>query len=366
MPRLFQFKLPLPLLACGLLILAACSQGDQAAPDKQHAPGQQYTGPLEADAAFEASGQQGHGDSIIFRGICDGSAAVILGGDTVLVAYDELNTLFAFAKFGGKPSARVDLAALLHLKSSDEIDIEAATVSGDRIWWLGSHSLNSHGNDVPNRRMLFATNVPSQDLGDLQLIAGPDDLTEILMNSAKVAEVLTATARKRPPKEGGISIEGLATSTHGGLLLGFRSPLSDADGMSGKALLVNITPRGDTFEVQRVRLLNLGNRGVRSIINNGSGYQIIAGRVALGGKFSLYAWNGGAAPAQRIMNLNGLNAESLVDLDSHWLILSDDGKMKRADDETDGGKQHCDLIRQEHRMGEAHPGVFFRARMIPK
>ena len=366
MPCLFQFKLPLPLLACGLLVLAACSQGDQADPDKQQAPGQQYTGTLAADAAFEASGQQEHGDSIIFRGICDGSAAVNLGGDTVLVAYDELNTLFAFAKFGGMPSARADLAALLHLESSDEIDIEAATVSGERIWWLGSHSLDSGGNDAPNRRMLFATNVPSEDLGDLQLIAGPEDLTDILMNSAEVAEMLTATVRKRPPKEGGISIEGLATSTHGGLLLGFRSPLSDADGMSGKALLVNISPPGGAFEVQRVRLLDLGNRGVRAIINNGSGYQIIAGRVAAGGKFALYAWSGDDASAQRTMSLDGLNAESLVDLDSHWLILSDDGKMKRADDEADDGKQRCDLIRQEHPMGEAHPGVFFRARMIPK
>ncbi|MEA1888816.1 MAG: hypothetical protein U9N50_03410, partial [Pseudomonadota bacterium] len=32
-------------------------------------------------------------DSIIFRGICDGSAAVKLDDETMLVAYDELNTL---------------------------------------------------------------------------------------------------------------------------------------------------------------------------------------------------------------------------------------------------------------------------------
>jgi len=363
MPCLFQFKLLLPLLACGLV---ACSQGDEADPGKQHVPEQRHTGGPADDAAIEASGQQGSGDAIIFRGICDGSAVVNFGGDTILVANDELNTLFAFAKSGGMPSARADLAALLHLETRDEIDIEAATVSGERIWWLGSHGLDSSGKDTPNRRLLFATNVPSQDLGDLQLVAGPVDLTDILLSSAEVAQVLTATARKRPPKEGGISIEGLAASTHGGLLLGFRSPLSDADGMSGKALLVNISPKGDTFEVERVRLLDLGDRGVREIVNDGSGYLIIAGHVASGGKFALYAWSGDAPPSQQTMSLKGLNAEGLVDLDSHWLVLSDDGKVKREDDEADDGKQRCDRIGKKNRLGEAHPSVFFRARMIPK
>lgn len=365
MPSLFQFKFKL-LLACGLLGLVACSQGCQVDPGKQHTSGRGHSVTSAADAMIEASGQQGDEDTIFFRGICDGSAAVNFGSDTILVANDELNTLFTFAKSGGMPFARADLATLLHLETSDEIDIEAATVSGERIWWLGSHGLDSRGNDAPNRRMLFATNVPSQDLGDLQLVAGPVDLTDILLSSAEVAQALTATARKRPPKEGGISIEGLTASTHGGLLLGFRSPLSDADGMSGKALLVNISPKGDTFEVERVRLLDLGDRGVRAIVNDGSGYLIIAGRVASGGKFALYAWRGGAPPSQQTMSLKGLNAEGLVDLDSHWLVLSDDGKVKREDDEADDGKQRCDRIRKKNRLGEAHPSVFFRARMIPK
>lgn len=366
MPSLLQFKPLQSLLACGLLSLVACSQGDQSDTGKQHAPGQWHAGAPADEVAIESRGQQSNRDSIIFRGICDGSAAVNSGDDTILVAYDELNTLFAFAKSGGMPLARADLATLLHLDTSDEIDIEAATLSGERIWWLGSHGLDSGGNDAPNRRMLFATNVPSQDLGDLQLIAGPVDLTDILLSSPEVAQILTDTARKRPPKEGGISIEGLAASAHGGLLLGLRSPLSDADGMSGKALLVNISPRGETFEVQQVRLLDLGNRGVRSIINSSSGYQIIAGRVASGGEFVLYAWSGDSTPPHPTVRLEGLNAEGLVDLDSHWLVLSDDGKMKRVDDEADAGQQRCDRIRLKHHLGEAHPGVFFRARTIPK
>ena len=360
MPGLFQLKSLRPLLACGLLGLTACSQGDQADPAKPHSVS------TAADATLESNDQQGNGHSIIFRGICDGSAAVNLGDDTLLVAYDELNTLFAFDKSGGLPSARADLAAVLDLESSDEIDIEAATVASGRIWWLGSHGLDSGGNEAPNRRMLFATNIPSRDLRDLRLLAGPVDLTDSLLHSAEVAQLLTTSVRKRPPKEGGISIEGLATSADGGLLAGFRSPLSDVDGMSGKALLVNILPRGDTFEVQQAFLLDLGDRGVRAIINDGSNYLIIAGNVASGGRFALYRWSGGDSPAQHILRLDGLNAEGLVDLGSHWLVTSDDGKMQRTVDESDDDRQRCDRIRQQHRLGETHPGVFFRATMIPK
>ena len=318
-----------------------------------------------AETEVKATGNQSSGDSIIFKGICDGSAAVKLEGETILVAYDELNTLFAFATSGGMPTARVDLVAMLNLKTSDEIDIEAATVSGERIWWVGSHGLDKDGNDAPNRRMLFATNVPSHDLGDMKVVTGPLDLTDVLLNSVQVAKVLTVSARQRPPKKGGVSIEGLAASADGGLLVGFRSPLSGADGVSGKALVVNLLPKGGTFEVQRVSLLDLGGRGVRDIVNDGTGYMIVAGPVGSGGKFALYAWNG-ADPPQQTMSLEGLNAEGILDLGSHWLILSDDGKMKRADDEADDGDRKCDKIRKKNSLGEAHPSVFFRAEMIPK
>lgn len=365
MPSLFQIEL-LPLLACVLLGLAACSQGDQTVPGKQQSRLPQNKETLATGTVIGVNGSQGNGGAIIFRGICDGSAAVNLGNETILVAYDELNTLFAFAKSGGLPSARADLAAMLNIEASDDIDIEAATVSGDRIWWLGSHGLDSGGNDAPNRRMLFATNVPSHDLDDLQLVMGPRDLTDILLKSVEVTQVLTDSARKQPPKEGGVSIEGLASSANGGLLVGFRSPLSAADGMSGEALVVNILPKGGTFEVQQVYLLDLGDRGIRDIVNDGSGYLIIAGRVTPGGRFAIYAWNGDATPPQQIMSVEDLNAESLLDLGSNWLVLSDDGKVNRADDDADDGKRQCDRIRRKNSLGETHPGVFFRARMIPK
>ena len=157
---------------------------------------------------------QNKNDSIQFKGICDGSAAVRLDKKTILVAYDELNTLFSYDSNGGAPLARAELATILNLKNSAEMDIEAATVSDQKIWWLGSHGLDKNGIIAPNRQMFFATNVPSTDLSDLKLLALPVDLSLILAKSEKFAKVLTETVRERPAKQGGINIEGLAATAN--------------------------------------------------------------------------------------------------------------------------------------------------------
>lgn len=328
-------------------------------------------GPNDAAQKKGAAQLAGETKEIKFKGICDGSAAVKLGGNKILVAYDEKNTLFAFDINGGMPTARIDLAKL-NLKIPEpkgEIDIEAAAVAGKDIWWIGSHSRSKEGGKKPNRRMLFATNVPSPDLGDMKVVAQPLDLTDVLLNAAEVGKMLKdAEARKLGPKEGGISIEGLATSAGGGLLVGFRSPLSGEKGMSGKAIVVKLLPKDGKFEVEKAILLDLGDRGIRDIINSGAGYMIIAGPPGEEKKkFALYTWDG-VAPPQQTMSLEGLNAEAIVDLSDHWLILSDDGKKEREYEEAKDDKktQTCDEIRKDKSKGEAHPSVYFRAKMIPK
>jgi len=312
-----------------------------------------------------ATNLQGSEDSIIFRGICDGSAAVKLDGGTILVANDELNTLFAYDVSGGSSVASADLSAMLNLKTSDEIDIEASMIYGQHIWWLGSHSLDKKGVIAPNRQMFFATNIPSTNLSDLKLATQPVDLSAVLMKSEKLTNVLTEAARKRLPKEGGINIEGLAFTADGGLLLGFRSPLNGSDGITGDALVVRIVPYEENFAVQLVYFLDLADRGIRDIVNYGNGYIILAGPVASGGEFALYTWGGYSQPEQ-LMKLKELNAEGIVDMDSYWLIMSDDGKVIRADDEARDGYRKCDRIRSKNSSGGEHPSVFFHAEKIQK
>lgn len=347
-----------------LLILGACKSSPEFTSSNSLSPESDNLQTV-TETSVENSDSQSNGDLIIFKGVCDGSAAIRLAGETILVAYDEVNTLFAFTLSGGLPTASVDLTAMLNLDTSDEIDIEAATVAGDRIWWIGSHSLDSKGDYAANRHMLFATNIPSSDLSDLKVVTMPVDIIKIVLKSAKVKKILTAGARNRLAKNGGINIEGLAASADGGLNVGFRSPLSGSKGTSGNALVISLLPTGDTFEVQKVSELDLGDRGVRDIVKNGSGFMIIAGPVSSGGEFSLYGWNG-FTPPQQVKRLHGLNAEGILDFGDHWLILSDDGKVRRIANEASDRGWQCDRIRRKNKHGDTHPGVFFRAKLIQK
>ena len=338
------------------MLLSACGGNatDDPAPQKS-----QVAQKLTVSSVDEAAER-------IFSGICDGSAAVMLDDDTLLVAYDELNTLFAFPLTGGDYTAHFDLDELLDLPSSAEIDIEAATRVGDRIWWLGSHGLDREARDVPNRRVLFATTVPSPGLQGLEILEPPQDLTDVLLASPAVRAVLNKVVRKRAPKAGGVNIEGLAATAEGGLLLGFRSPLSAAKGLKGKAMMVHLLPDGDRFSVQSVSWLDLGNRGVRDIIRHADGYVLIAGSVKSGGEFALYAWDGFSKRAEALQPIADLHAEALVDAGSHWLLLSDDGKQSRADSDSSDGFSRCDSIRERARAGEQHSSVFFRGRLVAK
>jgi len=292
-------------------------------------------------------------DDRVFRTTCDGSAAVTLTPNGMVVAYDETNTLFVFDPAGGAPTAERDLTPLLSPSPKGEIDLEGAARAGDRIWWIGSHSRSKDGDDAPSRRMLFATTVPSPTLDDLEVDEGPIDLLDVLLTSDEVAAVLTPDARARPPKEGGISIEGLATTPQNELLVGFRSPLSSKDGMTGTALVVRLTEVRGRLTVAGVHALDLDDRGVRDIVRDDDSYLIVAGAPDAGGESALYRWDGEHA-AIETASLGDFNAEAIVATEDGWLLLSDDGKTKREGDT-------CDKRRKKK---PAHPSVFFRGRRL--
>ncbi|MEE9491875.1 MAG: DUF3616 domain-containing protein [Gammaproteobacteria bacterium] len=298
---------------------------------------------------------------IIFRGICDGSAAVQYARESLLIAYDESNSLYAFSVAGGEPLARMDLESLLDLPDSGEMDLEAVTLLGQQLWWIGSHSLNKKGRIAENRRLLFATNIPSTDLHDLEITHQPVDLLVIIKNSALVSRYFSKRVLDRLPKKGGVNIEGLATDIDGNLLLGFRSPLTGKKGLAGDAIIIRLRPVEYSFEVVAVEFLDLENRGVRDIAKHGSRYRIIAGPVS-GGKvgFALYDWDG-KNQLEQLRQINGLNAEAIVNTGNGWLLLSDDGSEKREDTEAKDGDRTCNRIRRKNSQGEQHPGVYFRA-----
>ena len=103
------------------------------------------------------------------------------------------------------------------------MDLEGATLVDHKIWWIGSHGRDGKGNNAPNRKALFATNIPAPDLSDLEILDGPIDLISTLLAADQVQPILTQAVQARKPKEGGINIEGLSRHQEAGLLLGFRS-----------------------------------------------------------------------------------------------------------------------------------------------
>ena len=299
-----------------------------------------------------------------FKGICDGSAAVRIHDDMLLVAYDEENTLFLFSSEGGDPLAQADLKELLKLEVTKEMDLEGASRDEKQIWWVGSHGLDKDNHEAPSRRVLFATNIPSPDLEDLKVVEGPFDLYDALLASDKLKKLLTEEVINRGPKEVGLNIEGLSIHRDGGLVLGLRSPLSDP---AKHAVAVYLDRKGKDhpFTVRDVMYLHLNRRGIRDMkwsVSN-SQYVLIAGPVESGRTHEIFTWDGREAVNKLSdIYLADMNAEAIVEFEDYWLVLSDDGKVKRSDEQAKDGDRKCDKIRKKNSKGANHSSVYFNAR----
>ncbi len=290
--------------------------------------------------------------TVIFSGICDGSAAVRVGREQLLIASDEANALYLFNSEGGVLIHSFQLTDLLRLPHDSEMDLEAAVVHDNGIWWIGSHGRDASADDAPNRRVLFQTSVPSAGSKDLTLKTEIHDVSHLL------SKVVSDPALARAPKKGGINIEGLSVTSSGDLLIALRSPLSNA--MSGDAFVLQITMRDEMFELVDSFRLALGDRGVRDIVITDNGYLLIAGEVASGGDFSVFRWWLTGELKELFKVPQGFNAEALVDMGEYWLLLSDDGKVTRPDDEAKDGDRACEDIISKNSKAGSNSSVFLR------
>ena len=238
-----------------------------------------------------------HGEKIHY-GVCDASAAVFLsdGSTRFLVADDEDQQrtylrLYDAAENGG-PIAEYHLSNELLKPEPDEpeIDLEGSAWSGDRIFWIGSHSRSKKGKPRPSRHRLFAT-----ELRDgVPVVVGQPYCT-LIEDLAKLLDFDIDPALA--PKDGGVSIEGLSSTPHEGeLLIAFRSPL-----VKKKALVVPLRNAGAIVDEGADALfgdpvlLDLGGCGIRSLEYwpERSSYLIVAGPAGdKGGDFALMRWSG--------------------------------------------------------------------------
>jgi hypothetical protein len=141
---------------------------------------------------------------------------------------------------------------------------------------------------------------------------------------------LKAAAKKPPKADGALSIEGLAATPDGELLIGFRNPIT-----GGKALVARMKNPHEVVAGKPARFgkpieLDLGGLGIRSMERRGDDYVIVAGRHDAGHDFKLYRWSGNPDMVPQVIpgiDLDGLNPEALFFDVAGAYLLSDDGRQ---------------------------------------
>ena len=204
-------------------------------------------------------------------------------------------------------------------------------------------SQSKKGKPRTSRHRLFATTVSKVD-GQFKITLTREPyvrLREDLINAPQLKKFgLAAAAQLAAEAKGGFNIEGLAVTADGGLLLGFRNPLTK----DGKALVVPIkNPSAVLVEGKSAQIelgepaeLALGGRGIRSMewSETRKRYLVVAGPTADDGTFALYSWSGDAKdPAVEIPDIKfgRLNPEVMFFEPGEAAdvqVLSDDGGRK--------------------------------------
>ncbi len=295
---------------------------------------------------------------LTFRGSCDASAAIAISDDSFLVADDENNTLRLYrVADNSMPIRTFSLTVFLGIESENpEADIEGATRTGDRIYWITSHGRNKDGKMRPNRYRFFAADIVVKD-NDLALrpVGKPcATLVHSLVNTSLGSQLgldkatqfdkdLKKKDRERlAPKDDGLNIEALAASADGETLyIGFRNPLF-ALAASKRAIVIPLENAKEVLEHSAVpkfgkaMLWDLEGRGVRSIeyCPRQKVFLLIAGDPDEGGQFALYRWSGDPADSPVLQSpirsgLDTFKPEALIPFANRdeVLLLSDDGAI---------------------------------------
>lgn len=278
----------------------------------------------------------------------DASAAFALDADWMIVGDDEKQIIRLFHRsLSGLPVKTWDPTPSLGLLDTEdgtprEVDLEASTRVGNRLFWLGSHSHAGNASSRVNRSRVFATDLTGSGTNiNLTYVGRYDNLKADLLawdqnnahgRGANWYGFTNSTAEGVDPKTPeGFNIEGLTMAPGNTNIgwLGLRAPLVPVTNRA-KALLVPVlnfgalavsgaAPGAAIFGVPIE--LNLGGRGIRSIESNTNGVIIVAGPP--GGAngvaprdFRIFTWTGNPAdaPRERAADLSGMTPEALVEL----------------------------------------------------
>ncbi len=275
---------------------------------------------------------------VLHQGMCDASAAVALDDDLFVVGDDEDNALRIYSRRqSGPPLYSTDVSLFLGLRRGAEVNIEASARVGGNIYWLSSHGTNARGKKRLSRQRFFATTgtlqpgaVPLRSVGRPYV-----SLLQDLLREPRLAPFGRAAAANRPPKTpGALSIEGLAATPMGHLLVAFRNPIP-----YGRALLVPLLNPQELIQGRPARfgdpvLLDLGGLGIRSIELMGDRYLIVGGTRDGKGDSWLSEWDGESSQPRRIKAVlfGCINPEAVAvcrynGRQAELLVVSDDGTV---------------------------------------
>jgi hypothetical protein len=292
---------------------------------------------------------------LVFTGMCDASAGLLVDADHLVVANDEdtdQTTLRVYdLRAPGKPVKQWAATGALKPETTDgEVDLEGLTRFGAQVVTIGSHSRKKKNPPLEalSRHRILAFTVPAGQPGST--IEAKGLYKDLIADAQRFLAQLPATEpmrgfvldNKKGSKDGGLSIEAVTeTALPGELLVGLRSPLGPGD----KAIVLHlknaadVLARGATASFAPPILLGLEGQGLRDLVRDGKGgYLLIAGDPGDGGAFSLWKWTGPGAtpvrvsPIERPAGLTKASAEGLaVDANgaSAW-ILFDEGERKNA------------------------------------
>ncbi len=288
--------------------------------------------------------------------MCNASAAVSVGKGLFVVADDEdkKSTKLRLYRIGqaGEPLSKEAINEdFLGLEDDGlEVDLEGAAEVDDRVYWIGSHSADKEGKAMRNRRRLFAIKLSVQNGKDLKIKEIDQPYRHLISDLHEDDNYrpfnLIDAARKDSKSDGALSIEGLASTPDGDLLIGFRNPI-----IQGRALVARLkNPKGvmknEFGKFAKPILLDLGGLGIRSMERKGDKYYIIAGRFDGNPDFKLFRWSGEPHQAPELVpgiTFPDLNPEALFFEGTDGYILSDDGKREIA------GKS-CEKLDKELRL----------------
>jgi hypothetical protein len=272
-----------------------------------------------------------------YRFLCDASAGAPLDESHFVVADDELDGLEIYRRGKPKPVTSVPLETFLEIEKGEEADLEGAARAGDLIYWISSHGRTAKGRFEPSRLRFFATKIGAGDPPKLTPVPpfARDLLADLVRDPKLVSYDLAAASRLAPEAPGGLAIEGLAAANGGGLLIGFRNPVTN-----GKALLVPLLDPAALLRGEKARFgapidLDLEGRGIRSIERVGDIYWILAGPPGARDKddaqaFALYRWSG-----QQAGGLSKVPLDLAKDVSPEAIFAWPDGRLQILSDDGD-------------------------------